>query len=367
MKPELGQRVISIAHALVGSHYINGGYGATPGQYDGCPCRPGGIDLIADEDHLDPKLNSANKPSNLAVNAATMKIKTYCVCAGNYYTAGGSVTTETAPDLIAYLDSLKGAEPSSWRNYNALFTPRRAFGPGQNGGDGGGKLVWGRSCKGVRHFDCVGFVSYCYWKASGAVMQLDIKAWRRPAPGRQVFKLNGGEKEYSDEIIGPPGTLMDGDILIKADHHIGLVSADGTIVEAQDTHLGVRETPNFKVGSPGAWTHLVRLGGGGSAELAWPMGWWRVWDGGTWYYYLGPDNVVMSSKSSPFNTRTRPAHAHNTGNWVYTAPKTLVITWKQVAGAPKPCVETFYNAGEGCEQMNATSNLYSPLVATRMV
>jgi hypothetical protein len=44
---------------------------------------------------------------------------------------------------------------------------RRTFGPGQNGGDGGGKLVWGQSCKGIRHFDCVGFISYCYWKASG--------------------------------------------------------------------------------------------------------------------------------------------------------------------------------------------------------
>lgn len=40
MSPELGQRVIAIG--LVSSHYINGGYGATPGRYDGCPCRPGG-------------------------------------------------------------------------------------------------------------------------------------------------------------------------------------------------------------------------------------------------------------------------------------------------------------------------------------
>ncbi|WID96353.1 hypothetical protein QO058_27115 [Bosea vestrisii] len=159
---------------------------------------------------------------------------------------------------------------------------------------------------------------------------------------------------------------MDGDILVKADHHIGYVSATGTIIEAQDTDLGVRSTPGFMLASPGKWTHLVRLSGAGSAELAWPMGWWRVWDGGTWFYYLGPDGVAKSSKTSPFNTRTPPGKAHNTGTWVYSAPKTLVITWKQVAGAPKPCKETFVNAAEGCEQMNATSNLYSPLVATRM-
>lgn len=358
MSPELGRRVIAIAQKLVGSHYINGGYGATPGSNDGCPCRSGGIGLIADEGNLEPKLNSGNKKANLAVNAATMSIKTYCVCAGNYATfPGGRETTAGASDLVDYLDSLKGKAPASWQNYAEHYTPRRTFGPGQNGGDGNGKLVWGQSCKGIRHFDCVGFISYCYWKASGSVMQLDISAWRKPSPGRQVFDFKSGER---------PSALMDGDILVKADHHIGYVSATGTVIEAQDSHLGVRATNGFMLASPGKWTHLVRLAGGGSAELAWPMGWWRVWDGNTWYYYLGPNGVAMSSKTSPYNTRTAPGKAHNTGTWVYTAPKTLVVTWKQVAGAPMACKETFVNASEGCEQMNATSNLYSPLVAKRM-
>ena len=359
MSPELGQRVISSAKALVGSHYINGAYGATPGRADGCPCRPGGIDLIADAAHLDPAANQRDRKANLAINAATMTIKSYCVCAGNYATfPGGRETTPTAPDLLAYLALLKETPPSSWQNYIAHYTPRRTFGPGQNGGDGGGKLVWGQSCKGIRHFDCVGFISYCYWKASGAVMQLDISAWRTPAGGRQVFDLRAGER---------PSALMDGDILVKADHHIGYVSADGTIIEAQDSHLGVRATSGFSLSAPGTWTHLVRLAGGSSAELAWPMGWWRVWDGNNWYYYLGPNGVAMSSKAAPFNTRTPPGKPHNTGTWVRRSPNTIVITWKQVAGAPKPCVETFYNAADGCEQMNANSNLYSPLVATQIV
>ena len=56
MSPELGAKVIAIAQGLVGSHYINGGYGATPGRSDGCPCRPGGIALIADEKHLGPRV-----------------------------------------------------------------------------------------------------------------------------------------------------------------------------------------------------------------------------------------------------------------------------------------------------------------------
>jgi hypothetical protein len=161
---------------------------------------------------------------------------------------------------------------------------------------------------------------------------------------------------------------MDGDILVKADHHIAFVSASGTIIEAQDTDLGVRSTPGFRLAAPGDWTHLVRLAGGAASEDPdWPLGWWRVWDGGTWYYYFADDGVVMSSRNSPFNTRTRPAKAHNTGRWSFSPPHTLVVTWKQVSGAPKPCVETFYNAQKGYDQMNATSNLYSPLVATRMV
>ncbi len=115
MTPELGQRVIAIAQGLVGKgHYINGSYGATPGRNDGLPIPGRAIELIADEHHLEPKLNASNKKANLAVNAATMTIKTYCVCAGNYATAGGYGTAETAPDLLAYLNSLKGTPPSRY-------------------------------------------------------------------------------------------------------------------------------------------------------------------------------------------------------------------------------------------------------------
>lgn len=101
--------------------------------------------------------------------------------------------------------------------------------------------------------------------------------------------------------------------------------------------------------------------------LPWPTGWWRVWDGGTWYYYLGDNGIAMSSKTPPSNPPEPPTKAkvHNTGKWVRTPPKTLVITWKQVVGAPKPCEETFWNAVEECERMDANSNLYSALVATR--
>jgi hypothetical protein len=102
--------------------------------------------------------------------------------------------------------------------------------------------------------------------------------------------------------------------------------------------------------------------------MPWPRGWWRVWDGGAWYYYLADGGIAMSSKTapSPPSSTQPPAKGkiHNTGTW-RTSPNTLVIKWKKVVGAPAPCEETFYNAVEECRRMNATSTLYCPLEATR--
>jgi hypothetical protein len=220
-------------------------------------------------------------------------------------------------------------------------------------------LVWGQSCKGIRHLDCVGFISYCYWKATGSVVQLDISAWRKPNQVGAVYEF--GLKQS-------PTSLMDGDIVVKADHHIGFVDAQGTIYEAQDTHLGVKATGGFSLKAPGGWTHLVRMGTSASVTpgLEWPLGWWKVWDGNTYYYYFAPNGVVRFTKTVPANTRIAPTKWNNEGRYTHSAPK-LVITWTKVAGARTSCVETFLNATPDCEEMNATSNLYSPLVAKRMI
>lgn len=102
----------------------------------------------------------------------------------------------------------------------------------------------------------------------------------------------------------------------------------------------------------------------GDATMMWLYGWWKVWDGNFYYYYFGPGGVVQYTKSRPSSTSGPPTHASNTGVYTYT-PNQLVIEWKRVIGAEEPCRETFYNAAPGCRQMNATSNLYSPLVAVR--
>jgi hypothetical protein len=106
--------------------------------------------------------------------------------------------------------------------------------------------------------------------------------------------------------------------------------------------------------------------------LPWPTGWWHVYDCNTWYYYLAKDSsnngIAFLSKIVPSPTSTDPpakAHIRNTGTWTRPTPKTLIITWKKVEGTKTACVETFSNALDDCKVMNATSNLYFALTATR--
>jgi hypothetical protein len=161
------------------------------------------------------------------------------------------------------------------------------------------------------------------------VTQLDIKAWRKPNLAGAVFTLK--PEKADDGSTRPPNKpagLMDGDIIIKADHHIGFVNAQGAIFEAQDTHLGVRSTSIFSLESPGDWTHLVRLSGSGALPAPeWPLGWWKVWDGNTYFYFFSDDGIVKFTKTTPYNTRTPPTHWNNVGRYSYTPPNRLVITW----------------------------------------
>lgn len=262
MSPELGARVIAEARKHIGAHYINGAYGATPDKEDGCPCRPGMVSLIKSHDRLDPTWN-LKAETNIAVYAAQMTIKKHCVCAGNYNSfPGGRHAHPKDMDLNTYLEKLKKIpDPDKWPYFVDNYTPRRAFGPGP-GGDIGGTLVWGQGCADIRHFDCIGFISYCLWAAGGPVAQHEISGWRAyPKPPEILTKNPMGATVYDYTDLKGLRTkeLQDGDIIIKADHHIAWVAKDGTIIEAQDTDVGVRSTGKFSPSAPGEWTHLVRL------------------------------------------------------------------------------------------------------------
>lgn len=102
----------------------------------------------------------------------------------------------------------------------------------------------------------------------------------------------------------------------------------------------------------------------GSANTQWLVGWWKVWDGNTYYYFFDSDGDVQYTKTRPTNVNIPPSRPNNTGTYTFASSQ-LILTWNKVQGAEAACRETFYNAIPGCQQMNANSNLYSPLVATR--
>jgi hypothetical protein len=124
---------------------------------------------------------------------------------------------------------------------------------------------------------------------------------------------------------------------------------------------------NYNSANLKGWLDLDKYFGpapSGGTGLDWLIGWWKVWDGNTYYYFFDTASGVQYTTIAPTSSGP-PAHADNKGSYTYTSPN-LVLTWNQVAGASTNCVETFYNAVSGCQQMNANSNLYSPLVATRV-
>lgn len=261
MSPEVGAKVIAVAREHVGSHYIHGGYGATPNRNDGFPTADGRrVELIFDEQRMDPR-NIYGEQHSIAVLAASTLISylkagvlhsTYSVCAGSFSkTKDGKGNLSESDHEVE--DAIRLLQKASFGQYSAVLprlTPRRVFGPRPQG-KSNGELVMGEMCANVRHFDCVGFISFCIWKALEKKMQLEINLWREPYnSGGQVFDFSQKQR---------PKDLLDGDLLIQADHHIGFVSKNGDLIQAEDLHLGVRETPGFTLSAPGKWTHLVRL------------------------------------------------------------------------------------------------------------
>jgi hypothetical protein len=119
----------------------------------------------------------------------------------------------------------------------------------------------------------------------------------------------------------------------------------------------------------------VKLGAASPETLHWPTilaapdqtwlnGWWTVWDGNYYYYFFSPTGQVVYIETPP-SSPAAPVSPHNRGTYTFDGAGRLVVTWNALPGLGA-CIETFYNARRGVTQMNANSNLYSPLVATKM-
>lgn len=103
---------------------------------------------------------------------------------------------------------------------------------------------------------------------------------------------------------------------------------------------------------------------GAAAAMEWLYGWWTVWDGNYYYYYFSPGGTVRYTKTKPVAKAPPPPTALNKGSYTYGFPGNLVIDWNPLDGGSTR--ETFRNAFINTTSMNATSNRFSPLVATRI-
>jgi len=151
-KATTGPRIVEIARGRVGSHSINGAYGATPDGHDGTPCRPDAVKRIADPQRLDP-VQQADKKRDLAVRVAhthivdsKLNIDRCCIGGGNDNPFGGVRTALPSDrDLNDDLNSPSRVnirppgESISFTSPRAAFTGRRPAATSAASGSGGNR------------------------------------------------------------------------------------------------------------------------------------------------------------------------------------------------------------------------------------
>jgi hypothetical protein len=237
---EIRKSIVTLARTFVAdAHYLWGTAGNQPGQSNGNPGGGKHGAALMRKYSLDPKATERDKV--LAVCTAYCTIGGYSTCAGRCDRTG---VKSGAPDLDAFLKSCQEAigkgvtDQTKWPGAGLrkdLF-PRKYY---WKGGlqTSAGEVAWGESCDGVRHFDCVGLVNYCYaqhWYQPN--FGLDISAFRNE---------NQGTTEIDDAK-----DLMDADILIKSgDGHIGMLYRNGDkwcVVQAVGTATGLTDDSEFK-------------------------------------------------------------------------------------------------------------------------
>lgn len=151
-----------VACSVVGHHYLKGGKGNRPSQPDGAFCRPSQVTLLK-QTGIDKLAFYAGGSALDLKPKATKEVPdpksavTTFVCGGNY-TALGRPPIAPSADLINYLKDQDPRDPG--RCYTrAGFTPRKVV-----DGSAAKPIVWGQSCDGWRHFDCLGLVDFAIWK-----------------------------------------------------------------------------------------------------------------------------------------------------------------------------------------------------------
>lgn len=230
-------RLVQIASAQEGAHYLLGATGGVPDM------NMRDVWYFHTRVQMYPNRFDRHRPILLA---ARTQLRTDNFCAGrsSMYPSGVGSSRQRirpVPGNQAELDSIANPENYLW--------PR----PAQTLG---GEMVYGESCYGKRHFDCMHFVNWCVSNLRQTNTHHGILEWfdhsRHVYPG------------VPDPMVARLGTgaaqVWAGDIEIsRSGGHIGLLTGNTVdprnhLIHAMDTRYGVRRTP-FNPNNPSFRTH----------------------------------------------------------------------------------------------------------------
>ena len=229
------------------AHYLWGTAGNTPGSSDGNFGKASAATIRAYS--LDDKATERDKV--LAVCTAVQPVfDGYNTCAGRCMRANVQNTGQTLATYLAARreDAAKGVAESSWQGGAGGLHPRKYYFRGDLKNNGA--PVWGESCYGRRHFDCIGLVNYCYgkqWKSGNFAVSIP-----------QVREPNSGFV-----AVGDSAAAMDADIIIPkgGNKHIAMLYEAGggafRIVQAEDTIYGLTDQAAY---DPTAWDRFRMQG-----------------------------------------------------------------------------------------------------------
>jgi len=221
--------------------------------------------------------------------------------------------------------------------------------------------------KGGKLTACMGYVAH-YCSRMGITPNLgrfDLDTYLPAIQKEQTWVRSGpGKKPQYGDILLHTGIHIDvsmgfdGNVLIRG-------AAGQGIVGQADVVCRVRGKGPYNYANLKGWVDIeLYLADSASApKSTWLKGWWKVWDGNTYYYYFGNGSFVQYTKTAPTSSAP-PTKPVSQGDYALDGDSgNLVITWNPIGGLST--VETFH-AVEGTRQMNGISNRYSPLVASRL-
>jgi hypothetical protein len=245
--PELiKQCVIDLARKQVGSHYLWGAAGNTPGQSDGPSFRPSYTKLHANVPDVDSNAANGAKPAVSDVNVPTLfaawadsPYDGKLACSGRCALLGKlpfALSGIVLNDALGFnLKNMTKEQIDEFKKNRKDVTKFRWPRPNGTLDKSGFKsTVWGESCIGVRHFDCIGLVNFCLTTILNSPWQFGIKSFT---------KVESLSKTQSCDIV----TI--------GSEHIGIVTNLKSAIEAMDPGDGVVERPLTAAG----WTQFWRL------------------------------------------------------------------------------------------------------------